>query len=122
MYTPPGGHIGFGTGSSASFTEAMRITANGDVGIGISFPASSRLSVEAGSNEKYGIYAVAAGDTSVSVYGGNSTGIGVIGATTSGIGVYGSSSSGGDAGYFFGNVTVSGNICALNAWSSRTHG
>jgi hypothetical protein len=63
-----------------------------------------------------GVYGTSSSSTGV--YGISNTSVGVSGTSTSGTGVYGTSSSG-YAGYFSGNVRITGTCCGLSAGYSQ---
>jgi hypothetical protein len=65
-----------------------------------------------------GVYGRANAANAVSVYGLTTNGIGVAGSSTNGDGVFGFS-SGSRAGYFVGDVVVTGGCCAAGAGSYR---
>jgi hypothetical protein len=96
------------TGSPANYD--MYISDSGNVGIGTN-PTNARLQVDGGSNST-GVIGTSSG-SGLGVYGSSQNYRGVFGFSPEGIGVYGQSLNY-YAGYFNGNVGVSGCLSASN--------
>ncbi|HET9495562.1 MAG TPA: hypothetical protein VFR15_15120 [Chloroflexia bacterium] len=90
-------------------------SASGVYGVSSSGYGVNGLSTAA---EGIGVYGRANAADAVSVYGLTTNGIGVAGTSTNGDGVFGLS-SGSRAGYFVGNVEVTGGCCAAGAGTYR---
>jgi hypothetical protein len=101
---------------NATTTSAFgKLSVYGTSGVGIYGESVSNDGVRGSSGSGYGVYG--SSNTGYGVYGNSASDRGVSGYSTSGVGVYGHSGSG-YAGYFNGDVRVTGIVCAANVTCS----
>jgi hypothetical protein len=103
----------YGTSSSSGKGVHGHNSGNGD---GVYGYSSSGVGVTGVSGSSSGVHGYSS--SSSAVYGNSNSGYGVAGDSSSGYGVWGTSSTGW-AGYFIGNVNVTGTCCGAGAGSYR---
>ncbi len=110
--TISGDYVGIGT-NSPSYLLDVQATGSDTAIMGLSFSGTgmygysiSGYGISGYSSSSYGVYGES--DSMTGVYGYSGSGSGVRGSSIGGTGVFGHSTSG-DAGYFQGNVRVTGN-------------
>ncbi len=120
------GDMAFYTGTFVPASERMRITAGGDVGIGISTPGARLNAYTPGatalmgqSGSGLGVYGISSSNAGVMGYNNTSGALGKLGDST--YAVYGEKPDG-YAGYFAGDVHITGDLTLdgvfdANAWS-----
>ena len=119
------GTLGEATASSGATTGVLgqvsspagiAVRGNGGSGVGVFGGSSSNIGVYADSGSSTAVYATS---TRTAVWGRSVAGTGVFGQSTDrGVGVYGASAAPGWAGYFEGNVYVTGRVVQAGAAAS----